>query len=322
MLSRRGKSIRPIFRIGSIFSMAEDYYQILGVGKNASEDEIKKAYRKLAMKYHPDHAKGDKGAEEKFKKLSEAYAVLSDKEKRKEYDTYGSEGFRQRFSQEDIFRGFDFSDIFREFGFGGSNFFGGRRGGMRFTYGSGSPYGAGQQQAQVKGSDLLYELPLSLQEVASGTRKLINLQHQGRTQKITVKIPKGMITGKKLRLAGKGNPSPYGGPPGDLYIQAKLVADPVFEVQGYDLYLHREIKLSEALLGTTVYVPTLDNKKLSLKIPPGTKPGTKMRMAGNGLPEMEGKSKGDLYVKIKVKIPGQLTAEQKKLIEKLAETGL
>ena len=115
--------------------MSEDYYKILGVQKNASEGEIKKAYRKLAMKYHPDHTKGDKGAEEKFKKISEAYAVLSDTEKRKEYDTFGSEGFRQRFSQEDIFRGFDFGDIFREFGFGGDNFsqFGG--GGRRFSFG-------------------------------------------------------------------------------------------------------------------------------------------------------------------------------------------
>ena len=104
--------------------MADDYYDILGVNKNASDEEIKKSYRKLAMKYHPDHTKGDKGAEERFKKISEAYAVLSDKEKRQEYDTFGAEGFGQRFSQEDIFRGFDFGDIFREFGFGGSNFFG------------------------------------------------------------------------------------------------------------------------------------------------------------------------------------------------------
>ncbi len=102
--------------------MSEDYYKLLGVQKTASDDEIKKAYRKLAMKYHPDHTKGDKADEETFKKISEAYAVLSDKEKRKEYDTFGSEGFRQRFTQEDIFRGFDFRDIFREFGFGGSNF--------------------------------------------------------------------------------------------------------------------------------------------------------------------------------------------------------
>ena len=115
--------------------MAEDYYSTLGVSKDASDAEIKKAYRKLAMKYHPDHTKGDKGAEEKFKKISEAYAVLSDKKKRQEYDAFGSEGFRQRFSQEDILRGFDFSDIFKEFGFGGADFSRAGGGGRRFNFG-------------------------------------------------------------------------------------------------------------------------------------------------------------------------------------------
>jgi len=305
--------------------MAEDYYQLLGVKKSASPEEIKKAYRKLAMKYHPDHTKGDKAAEEKFKKISEAYAVLSDKEKRKEYDTFGAEGFRQRFSQEDIFRGFDFGDIFREFGFGGDFFSGrGRGSGMRFNFGGGSPFGsqAGQQQARMKGSDLVYELPLTLKEVANGTTKTVSLQHQGYSEKVTVKIPKGLISGKKLRLAGKGSPSPLGGPPGDLFIQAKVLNDPKYRAEKYDLYLNQELKLSEVLLGTSISVSTLDDKKLSLKIPPGTSPGTKMRMPGHGLPNMKGNKKGDLYVKIQVKLPGQLTDEQKKLIEKLAAAGL
>jgi curved DNA-binding protein len=306
--------------------MAEDYYQLLGVKKGASEEEIKKAYRKLAMKYHPDHTKGDKVAEEKFKKISEAYAVLSDKEKRKEYDTFGAEGFRQRFSQEDIFRGFDFGDIFREFGLGG-DFFSGRGrggGGMRFNFGGGSPFGsqAGQQQARMKGSDLVYELPLTLKEVANGTTKTVSLQHQGHSQKVTVKIPKGLISGKKLRLAGKGSPSPVGGPPGDLFIQAKVLNDPSYRAEAYDLHMKQELKLSEAVLGTSISVSTLDDKKLSLKIPPGTRPGTKMRMPGHGLPHMKGNKKGDLYVKIQLKLPRKLTGEQKKLIEKLAETGL
>ena len=299
--------------------MAEDYYQLLGIKKDASAGEIKKAYRKLAMKYHPDHTKGDKAAEEKFKKISEAYAVLSDKEKRKEYDTFGAEGFRQRFSQEDIFRGFDFGDVFREFGFGG-----GRGGGMRFNFGGGSPFGsqARQQQARMKGSDLVYELPLTLKEVANGTSKTVSLQHQGYSEKVTVKIPKGLISGKKLRLAGKGSPSPLGGPPGDLFIRAKVLNDPLYQVEKYDLHMNQELKLSEAVLGTHISVPTLDDKQLSLKIPPGTKPGTKMRMSGHGLPHMKGNKKGDLYVKIQVKLPRQLTDEQKKLIEQLAQTGL
>ena len=299
--------------------MAQDYYQLLGIKKGASQGEIKKAYRKLAMKYHPDHTKGDKAAEEKFKKISEAYAVLSDKEKRKEYDTFGAEGFRQRFSQEDIFRGFDFGDVFREFGFGG-----GRGGGMRFNFGGGSPFGsqARQQQARMKGSDLVYELPLTLKEVANGTSKTVSLQHQGYSEKVTVKIPKGLISGKKLRLAGKGSPSPLGGPPGDLFIRAKVLNDPLYHAEKYDLHMNQELKLSEAVLGTHISVPTLDDKQLSLKIPPGTKPGTKMRMSGHGLPHMKGNKKGDLYVKIQIKLPRQLTDEQKKLIEQLAETGL
>ena len=307
--------------------MAEDYYQLLGVKKGASGDEIKKAYRKLAMKYHPDHTKGDKAAEEKFKKISEAYAVLSDKEKRKEYDTFGAEGFQQRFSQEDIFRGFDFGDVLREFGFGGDFFSGrGRSGGsgMRFNFGGGAPFGnqAGQQQARMKGSDLIYELPLTLKEVANGATKTVSLQHQGYSQKVTVKIPKGLISGKKLRLAGKGSPSPVGGPPGDLFIQSKVLNDPLFSSEGYDLYMNQELKLSEAVLGTSISVSTLDDKKLSLKIPPGTRPGTKMRMPGHGLPHMKGRKKGDLLVKIQVKLPTKLTDEQKKLIEKLAVAGL
>jgi curved DNA-binding protein len=303
--------------------MSEDYYKILGVKKESSDTEIKKAYRKLAMKYHPDHTKGDKSAEEKFKKISEAYAVLSDKDKRKEYDTFGSEGFHQRFSQEDIFRGFDFGDIFREFGFGGAESFGGG-GGRRFNFGQGSAFnfGGGQQQARVKGSDLVYELPLTLREVATGVSKTVSFQHQGRSENLTVKIPKGLITGKQVRLGGKGNPSPYGGPPGDLYIKSKVLDDPKFSAQQYDLYLNHELKLSEAILGITVSVPTIDDKQLSLKIPAGTKPGTKMRLSGHGLPHMRDSKKGDLYVRIQVKIPKNLTKEQQKLVEELATTGL
>jgi curved DNA-binding protein len=305
--------------------MAEDYYQLLGVKKNASGEDIKKAYRKLAMKYHPDHTKGDKTAEEKFKKISEAYAVLSDPKKRKEYDTFGAEGFQQRFTQEDIFRGFDFGDIFREFGFGGDFFSGRSRGGnTRFNFGGSGPFGsqAGYQQARMKGADLVYELPLTLKEVATGTSKTISLQHQGYSEKVTVRVPKGLISGKKLRLAGKGSPSPLGGPAGDLFIQAKVHNDPVYQADEYDLHMNQELKLSELVLGTSVSVPTLDDKQLNLKIPPGTKPGTKMRMSGHGLPHMKGGKKGDLYLKIQLKLPKKLTDEQKKLIKELAATGM
>lgn len=302
--------------------MAEkDYYKILGVSKSASAEEIKKAYRKMAMKYHPDHTKGDKAAEEKFKQISEAYAVLSDKDKRQQYDTFGSTGFHQRYSQEDIFRGFDFGDIFKEFGFGGMNF-GGGRGGTRFSFG-GDPFGGrARQPAQTKGSDLVYELPLTLQEVAAGANKSIKFEHKGRTENISVKIPKGMLSGKKLRVAGKGEPNPYGGQPGDLFIQSKVLPDPVFATKDHDLTVTREILLSESILGTNLSIPTLDNRELNLTIPPGTKHKTKMRLSGHGLPHMKGSQKGDLFVMIHVKIPKSLTEEQEKLVKKLADAGM
>jgi curved DNA-binding protein len=306
----------------------KDYYKILGVDKNASSADIKKAYRKLAMKYHPDHAKGDKSAEEKFKKLSEAYAVLSDDEKRKQYDTYGSSDFQQRFSQEDIFRNFDFGDIFREFGFGGRGFSTGD-GGLRFTFGGGSPFSGGSpfggrrtQQAAPKGSDLVYELPLTLKEVVMGATKNISFQRRGHSENISVKIPKGMIAGKKLRLAGKGDPSPYGGPAGDLYIKSIVVDDPLFKAEGNDLYIEREIKLTQAVLGTQMTVPTLDGKEMTLKIPPGTRHKTKMRLSGLGLPHMKRNVRGDLYVVVLVNIPRHLSVEQKKLMLQLADMGM
>jgi curved DNA-binding protein len=297
----------------------QDYYQTLGVAKNASDAEIKKAYRKLAMKYHPDHSKGDSRSEEMFKKISEAYAVLSEKERRQQSDSFGSAGFHQRYSQEDIFRNVDLGDILKEFGFGGQ--------GMRFSFGGGSPFGGpfgGRQrrQAPVKGSDLVYELPLTLQDVAHGTSKTVTFQHQGRSENITVKIPPGMITGKKLRLAGKGEQSGYGGPPGDLYIQSLVSADPTFTTDAYDLSTTITIRLSDSLLGTQVDIPTLDGGALSLKIPPGTRHKTRMRLAGHGLPKMKESSKGDLYVTVLVDSPRKLTSDQKKLVEKLAATGM
>ncbi len=303
--------------------MAEaNYYKVLGVDKKATDNEIKKAYRKLAMKYHPDHTKGDKSAEEKFKQVSEAYAVLSDKEKRQQYDTFGSAGFQQRYSQEDIFRNFDFGDIFREFGFGGKN-----QGGTRFTFGGGgNPFdGFGQgraAQANVKGKDLVYELPLTLAEVISGAQKSVSFKHNGRSENLTVKIPKGFITGKKLRLGGKGEPSPYGGAPGDLFIKAKIVPESGFSVIQNDLHLDREIRLTEALLGTTIVIKTPDGIEKRLKIPAGTKHQTKMRLAGQGLPIMNTPRRGDLFIKILVSLPKELSEEQTELVEKMAETGL
>lgn len=310
--------------------MAEtDYYQILGVSRDATPDEIKKAYRKLAMKYHPDKVKGDKKqAEEKFKQISEAYAVLSNPDKKKEYDQFGSQAFRAKFSQEDIFRGFDFSEIF-DFGisdnifsrlFGGLG--GGRPRGRTRIFRYGGPEGFQAQVQPPKGQDLQVEMPITLHEMAFGTEKLVSFSHDGQVEKISVKIPPGTLPGKRLRLTGKGNPSPMGGPPGDLYVKLKEVEHPVFKREGNDLFVDRRIKFTEATLGTKVTVPTLDGKTMSLKVPPGTQSHTKMRLKNYGLPAANGKSRGDQLVRIIVETPADVTKKQKALLEELAKEGL
>ncbi|MDD5641638.1 MAG: DnaJ domain-containing protein, partial [Syntrophales bacterium] len=226
--------------------MAEDYYKVLGVKREASADEIKKAYRKLAQKYHPDKVKGDKRqAEEQFKKISEAYAVLSNAEKRKAYDEVGSQVFHSQYSQEDIFKGFDFSEIF-DVGISDNIFsrlfggLGGRsRGGGRtrvFRYGGpGEDYQA--QARRLKGEDLQVEMPITLHEMAFGTEKLVSFTSNGQTVKVTVKIPAGALPAKRLRIAGKGRPGPMGGPPGDLFIKLKEQEHPVFKRDGNDLFV-------------------------------------------------------------------------------------
>lgn len=315
---------------------ARDYYKILGVPKNASEGEIKKAYRQMAMRYHPDRNKGDKAAEAKFKEISEAYAVLSNKEKRKQYDMFGAEGFEKRYTQEDIFRGFDFGSIFREFGFGGGTeenlfghiFGGGVRGARRYRGHSGgttfeSPFNGFQARSQgVKGKDLVYELSLRLEEVAGETSRIISFEVDGRKESVSVKIPAGISTGQKLRIPGKGYPGIYGGPHGDLYIQVRIVDHPVFRRENADLHLRREVKFSEAVLGTEIEITTIDQKLLKLKIPPGTKDGTKFRLKGHGLPRMKEPGRGDTLVELAIEVPTKLSKKQKALIKSLAEAEL
>jgi curved DNA-binding protein len=302
----------------------KDYYQILGVNKNASDEEIKRAYRKLAMKYHPDKNPNKKEAEERFKEINEAYAVLSDKEKRKQYDTYGAEGFRQRFTQEDIFRGFDFDEILsglfggrgkREFRYGG-------RGGFDFGdfFGGQGAYQDMGRMAQ-KGEDILYELSISLEEAASGGEKRISYRKNGRIEEISVKIPRGIETGKKLRLVGKGMEGRRGSPPGDLYLQISVREHPVFTREGDNLMVEKEIGFPEAALGTTIEVPTLEGMK-RVKVPPGTQSHTKMRLKGLGMPRFQKEGRGDEFVKVLVRVPKKITEKGKKLVEELAREGI
>jgi curved DNA-binding protein len=313
----------------------KNYYTILGVSKSASKEEIKKAYRKLAMKYHPDRNKGDKTAEAKFKDVSEAYAVLSDTNKRKQYDMFGSEGFQNRFTQEDIFRDFDFGNIFREFGFGGGsgrgqNIFSqifGNAGQSQYRSGRspyGSPFGSfgGGRPAGIKGQDLVYELAIPLEEAFEKSEKVISYQAGGlQHDKVSVKIPAGISTGKKLRLQGKGKPGLNGGPPGDLYIQVKVLDHSIFKREADDLYCTKEIKFTEAVQGTEIDVTTIDKKTLRLTIPPGTQNNAKFRLKGYGMPHMNGNGRGDTYVMVSILVPKKLNKKQKDLVAEMAKAG-
>lgn len=321
--------------------MSKDYYKILGVEKSASQDEIKKAYRKLALKYHPDRNKDDKTAEERFKEVGEAYAVLSDIEKRKQYDTFGSTDFRQRYSQEDIFQGSDISDILREMGLGGdffARFSGGRGGGRGFrtyTFGGGRPAGGpgmggfdfdqaygGYGPGMAKGTDLVYELPVSLAETLLGATKMVSYRRGGQMERVSVKIPPGISTGQKLRLSGKGEPGPQGAPAGDLFIRVRVLDEPDWRRDGDDLEKSEEISFSQAALGHSLDVATLDGKTLSVKVPKGAQNGSRLRLKGQGLPKFKGAGRGDLYVKLNVQVPKKLSKRQKELLEELAAEGL
>ncbi len=311
-----------------------DYYDVLGVKKTATEEEMKKAYRALAMKYHPDRNPGNKKeAEERFKEINEAYAVLSDKDKRRQYDQFGPSGFSQRYSQEDIFRGFDLNDvlssIFRQARSGGRS----RSGGFEDLFGfrgrqapdfgdifSGEGYQSQGPYTQ-KGQDIQSELNLSFEEAALGTEKKVRIPQNGKFAEITVKVPAGIESGKKLRLAGKGMRGPGGSPPGDLYLKVNVGEHSIFKREGSDIVLDKEIRISEAILGTTVEVPTLEGSK-HVKIPPGTQSNSRIRLKGFGLPRLQGGGKGDEYVRILIRYPKNLNDRQKKLIEELKKEGL
>ncbi|MDA3903655.1 MAG: DnaJ domain-containing protein [Desulfuromusa sp.] len=291
--------------------MAKDYYSVLGVEKTADAATIKKAYRKLAQKYHPDKNPGDTQAEDQFKQLTEAYAVLSDKEKRHQYDQYGDAGFHQRFSQEDIFRNMNVGDIFGSFG-------GGRGGEDIFSQMFG---GGGGRRPPAKGQDYSMQVSIPFRLAVQGGERRIDYRSDGKVEQINVRIPAGIEKGRKLRVAGKGGPHPTGGSPGDLYLQVDIEPDPIFTREGHDLLVRAEIPYSGICLGTSIEVPTLDTPK-RVKIPAGMQPGQKIRLRGYGVTASGKRPAGDLYAIIEVIVPNNLSAEQTELLEQIKAVDL
>lgn len=304
--------------------MPKDYYEILGVPRNATQEEIKRAYRRLAMKYHPDRNRGNKEAEEKFKEINEAYAVLSDPEKRRLYDMYGSAEFEKRYTTEDIFRGFDFESVFRDLGIDLGGFFKrNRRGGKTFIFDLGdlfsnlfgtyfgeeefSPFGEVYETIQM-------DLPLTIEDILKRGEKEVFLP--GTYETIKIKIPKGVKDGQILRIKRK-----EGRKTKEYLFRVKIVPDSGYRVEDGNIIIEKEIPLTSFLLGDEIEVTTPDGKKVKAKVPPLIKPGAKLRLRGLGLP-LEGGAQGDLYVVLQPKIPDKLTSEQRILIEKLKNTGL
>lgn len=302
-----------------------DYYSVLGLKKGAAADEIKKAYRKLAVKYHPDKNPGNSEAENKFKEINEAYAVLSDPEKKSQYDQFGSTDFHRKFSQEDIFRNFNVDDIFKDAGFGTEDIFsrifggfqqgkrgGGARGGFSGGYGFRGPR---------KGEDFTMELSVSFLEAYAGCEKNIAFNLEGQRQDLKVRVPAGVATGSKIRLAGKGGAGAGGGPAGDLYLLITVGLDPQYTREGDDITLQRTIRFTEACIGTSLDIKSPEGVK-RIRVPAGIQPDTKIRLRGLGFPHLGKTTRGDLYVRIGVSVPEHLSHRQKELIEQLAKEGI
>ncbi|MGQ9734123.1 MAG: molecular chaperone DnaJ [Candidatus Bipolaricaulia bacterium] len=362
-----------------------DYYEVLGVSRDATQEEIKRAYRQLAKKYHPDRS-FDGGSAEKFKEATEAYEVLSDPEKRAQYDRFGHVGPEQGFD-------FDLHDFHRareafdEFGFGRSAF--DEIFDMFFGEGLRTSRARARRVSRAqRGEDLEYRLQLTLEDVAFGTKLRVTVPRyvtcdrcsgqgaepgskvgpcpvchgtgqveyryqtmlgsfvnvrtcercggtgeviekpctkcrgRGRVKeesKISITIPAGVDTGSRLRLAGEGNAGTGGGPPGDLYIIVEVKPHETFQRKGDDLHIEVPLKVTQAILGARLKVPTLEGE-VELEIPPGTQPGTVFRLKGKGIPHLHGSGRGDQFVQVKVIIPTALSREQRRLLEELDRT--
>ena len=278
--------------------MSRDYYQVLGVGRDASDDDIKRAFRQKAKQYHPDANPDNPVAEARFKEVSQAYEVLSDEDKRSAYNRFGENWQQaQGFDGQGPFGGgmhyTDMSDAF-------ASFFGGQRSG----------------NFPRAGRDIEHAVTISLREAYAGTERIVH--KAGR--EINVHIPKGASSGAKVRLAGEGEPGSNGGSPGHLYLVVHVSDDPQFERRGDDLHVAVKVDAFTAMLGGEVEAPTL-SRSLRLKIQPGTQSGAKLRLAGQGMPKLrQGDATGDLYARVTITVPKELDAEQRALAEQLRDS--
>jgi curved DNA-binding protein len=315
----------------------KDYYAALGVSRSASNDEIKKAFRKLARKYHPDVAKDKKAGEVKFKEINEAHEVLCDPQKRKLYDelgpnwqedtAYQSPSGRQGRhhhapadgqGNEFHFGGTGFSDFFEQV------FRGSGRSGFSFNGNGSDDSSFGQVRSPVQGTDVEGDILITLDEALNGALREISLQSRdprtGRSEieYLKVHIPAGVHEGQRIRVPGKGGEGQRGASPGHLFLRVRLSAHPDFQVQGSDLYYDLDLAPWEGVLGTTVEVPTLKGK-VNVRISPGTNNGQKLRVRGHGLPKGKTESPGDLFVVVDVQLPKKITDEERALWEKLGK---
>jgi len=317
----------------------KDYYATLGVGKAATDKEIKQAFRKLARKHHPDVNPGDKAAESKFKEINEAYEVLGDPAKRKKYDelganwrayeqaeraggpnpfagqwnvnTGGGQGGFRTMTQEEMEEMFGdqnpFSDFFTTF-FGGG-------------FGGGTSARGGRTRSR-KGRDVEHEIELSLDDAYHGATRRLSLKHDGHTRTVDVRIPAGVGDGSRVRISGEGEPGIGGAASGDLYLRIRLSAHPLFERKGRDLYVKVPLPVTTAVLGGEIEVPTIAGKTVRLRIPAVTQNGQVFRLKGYGMPAVnKNDDTGDAYARVDVQLPTQLTPEERSHYEALAKLG-
>jgi DnaJ-class molecular chaperone len=312
-------------------------YEVLGVARDAEEDTIRKAYRKLARKHHPDVNPGDKAAEERFKEVSEAYAILSNAEKRRAYDEFGDVSLESGFDAEAARRA-------REaFGqrFGGAGAAGGGPGGEEFAFGdlddllgdlftrrgwsggAGGGQGGRRGRAGLRGPDMEAEVELDLREAARGGEHRFTITRpaadgSARTETVTVRIPAGVADGGRIRIPGKGGEGIGGAPAGDLHATIRIRPDPVFRLEGRDLHLELPITVREAVLGAKVEVPTLEGRA-TLQVPAGTDSGKRLRLRGKGMPNPSGGAPGDLYAVVQIRVPKGLSDDAQSKLDALAQ---